>query len=65
MRIDLEEIMEDVVHALIGLAEGGLYSIENPDGLLRRVLHRQQGIYSVGLSVRLDGMGSIIQMKRT
>ena len=30
LRIDLEEITEDVVRALIGLLEGGLYSIENP-----------------------------------
>ena len=28
--INLEEITEDVVRALIGLLEGGLYSIENP-----------------------------------
>ena len=30
LRIDLDEITEDVVCALIGLPEGGLYSIENP-----------------------------------
>ena len=30
LRIDLDEITEDVVRALIGLPEGGVYSIENP-----------------------------------
>ena len=29
-KIDLEEITEDVIHALIGLPKGGIYSIENP-----------------------------------
>ena len=29
-KIDTEVIMEEVIHALIGLPEGGIYSIENP-----------------------------------
>ena len=43
-KIDLEEITEDAIRALIGLLEGGLFSIENPS---RETLKKFSDEYSL------------------